>query len=300
MALHAKREANMNRAWILWTLAGAALAAIGSSTDVDSAEDDAPATRKATKIVLLAGRPSHGRDTHAWDADGRLLKHCLDHSPNVPGLRTELHVNGWPKDPATLDDADTIVLLSDGFAAHPFFRSKDRVRTVSRLMARGKGLVCIHYAVAALPPWEDTLTEWIGGIYKRGYSRNPVNTAEVAPASSDHAICRGWKAFTAKDEFYYRIWFRREKRAVPIMTMSLPKSGLQGEVIAWAVERKDGGRGFGFTGGHFHRNWRIEPFRKMVLNAVVWTAKRPVPEGGVQSSVPERSFLQPKPRRKSP
>jgi type 1 glutamine amidotransferase len=65
------------------------------------------------------------------------------------------------------------------------------------------------------------------------------------------------------------------------MTTMLPKKKPQKEVIAWAVERKDGGRGFGFTGGHFHKNWAIEDCRKMILNAIWWTAKVEVPAGGV-------------------
>ena len=55
------------------------------------------------------------------------------------------------------------------------------------------------------------------------------------------------------------------------------------ETMMWAVERKDGGRGFGFTGGHFHDNWGNEPFRKVVLNALVWLAKAEVPADGVAS-----------------
>jgi hypothetical protein len=55
--------------------------------------------------------------------------------------------------------------------------------------------------------------------------------------------------------------------------------------MMWAVERKDGGRGFGFTGGHFHDNWGNDPFRKIVLNALVWLAQAEVPGGGVKSSV---------------
>ena len=27
------------------------------------------------------------------------------------------------------------------------------------------------------------------------------------------------------------------------------------EVLSWAIERPDGGRGYGFTGGHYHHNW---------------------------------------------
>ncbi len=53
--------------------------------------------------------------------------------------------------------------------------------------------------------------------------------------------------------------------------------------MAWATEREDGGRGFGFTGGHFHWNWGDDQFRKLMLNAIVWTAKAEVPETGVPS-----------------
>ena len=51
----------------------------------------------------------------------------------------------------------------------------------------------------------------------------------------------------------------------------------------WAIEREDGGRGLGFTGGHWHRNWAIDDFRRVVLNAMVWTAGMEIPDGGVKS-----------------
>jgi len=55
-------------------------------------------------------------------------------------------------------------------------------------------------------------------------------------------------------------------------------------VVAWAVQRKDGGRGFGTSTGHFFDNWRNDNYRKLILNAVVWSAGLPVPTGGVTSS----------------
>ncbi len=55
--------------------------------------------------------------------------------------------------------------------------------------------------------------------------------------------------------------------------------------VAWAVERPDGGRGFGFTGGHFHKGWGNDDQRKLVLNAILWTAKADVPENGVESKI---------------
>ena len=55
--------------------------------------------------------------------------------------------------------------------------------------------------------------------------------------------------------------------------------------VAWAVDREDGGRGFGFTGGHFHKGWGNDDQRKLVLNAILWTAKAKVPLQGVESRV---------------
>ena len=79
----------------------------------------------------------------------------------------------------------------------------------------------------------------------------------------------------------------------------------RGEIqhVAWAYERPNGGRGFGFTGGHFHRNWGHDDFRTVVLNAIVWCAKAKVPEGGVPSVKPTALELEenqdyPKPEKK--
>ena len=53
---------------------------------------------------------------------------------------------------------------------------------------------------------------------------------------------------------------------------------------------KDGGRGFGFTGGHFHWNWGNDQFRKLMLNAI--TVGRPrrwrCPKGGVSEQAARR------------
>jgi hypothetical protein len=57
------------------------------------------------------------------------------------------------------------------------------------------------------------------------------------------------------------------------------------EHVMWAIDRPDGGRGFGFTGGHGHSEWADENFRKVVLNAIVWIAKGEIPADGIQSKL---------------
>jgi len=68
-----------------------------------------------------------------------------------------------------------------------------------------------------------------------------------------------------------------------------PRAVKRGEpqMVAWACERPDGGRGFGFTGGHYHRNWGNDDFRKLVLNAILWTAKVEVLPGASSARSPK-------------
>jgi hypothetical protein len=64
------------------------------------------------------------------------------------------------------------------------------------------------------------------------------------------------------------------------------------EHVAWAYERPDGGRGFGFTGGHWHWSWASNDFRKLVLNGLVWIAGVEVPPDGVPSKTPSIEELE--------
>jgi putative membrane-bound dehydrogenase-like protein len=56
--------------------------------------------------------------------------------------------------------------------------------------------------------------------------------------------------------------------------------------VMWVFERPGGGRSFGFTGGHVHWNWANDQFRKIVLNAIAWSAGVEVPAEGVASRTP--------------
>jgi hypothetical protein len=59
------------------------------------------------------------------------------------------------------------------------------------------------------------------------------------------------------------------------------------QILAWAFERPDGGRGFAITGAHYQKNWGDANFRKTVLNGLLWIAKAGVPPDGVESTVSE-------------
>ena len=211
------------------------------------------------KIVLIAGKGSHGTGAHAHTEGIKLLKGCLDTATNVKGFTTTAVYGGWRKDQSVLDGAATIVVFSDGFAGHPL-KGPEKMKKVGELMARGTGLIMLHYAVAPVPDKVHTkaFLEWTGGYYEKDYSKNPHNDTTVSPGGK-HPICRGWSAYEARDEFYYQIRFgENDKLVSPIATVMLPKNAPKKETIAWAVQRQDGGRGFGFTGAHFHKNWKTK------------------------------------------
>jgi len=254
------------------------------------------------KIVLIAGNPSHGPGEHEHRAGCLLIQSCLD---KIPGISSIVYSNGWPKEATAFDGVDAILFYADGGNAHPAIQ-QDHLKMVGALMEKGVGIGCIHYAVE-LPSDKGgpEFLQWIGGYFETYRSVNPHWDADFT-AFPLHPITRGVQPFKIRDEWYYHMRFPEGMRDVtPILTAIPPEStrGKPGandshggnpevqkhkgepEHVMWAIQRPDGGRGFGFTGAHFHKNWGNENFRKTVLNAVLWIAKMEVPMEGVQSSI---------------
>lgn len=241
------------------------------------------------KIVLVAGKPSHGPGAHEFNAGVLLLEKMLRQNNVAPVVIK----GGWPEDERVFDGAKAVFFYLDGGERHPFLVGQ-RLATLRGLMEKGVGLGCMHYCVE-IPKERGgaELIEWLGGFYERPYSLNPINDVAVTQAAAKHPISRGWKSFQGKDEWYYKIRFQdNDKRVTPILTTMLPKESPNKETLLWATVRANGGRSFGFTGGHFHANWGIPEFRRMVVNAVLWTAKIEVPKGGAHSEITEQDLTQ--------
>jgi type 1 glutamine amidotransferase len=260
------------------------------------------AVQNKKKIVFIAGHKSHGYGAHEHKAGCMLLAKALNES-GLP-VNAVVVTGGWPKDASILNDAASIVIYADGGGGHPF---NAHLAAIDKLMKKGVGLVCIHYAVE-VPKGKagDAFLDWTGGYFETNWSVNPHWEANYKKLPA-HPICRGVKPFKINDEWYYHMRFRDEMKGVtPILSDLPPKTSLSRpdgthsgnpsvreeiakgipQHMAWARERPDGGRGFGFTGGHAHWNWGNNQFRKLMLNAIVWTAHVEVPENGVPSKTP--------------
>ena len=255
---------------------------------------------KTKRVAMISGTPSHGFGSHEHRAGCILLAEALNNS----GLDIEasVYTGGWPADDSVLDYADAIVIYADGGNRHPFNKHLDRLRQIQN---RGVGLACIHYGVE-VPQGDsgDAFRDWIGGYFETHWSVNPHWTASF-DGLPDHPIAQGVKPFSINDEWYYHMRFVNELAGVtPILSDLPPADSLsrddgphsnnkhvraavldrkETQHVAWANDRIDGGRGFGFTGGHFHWNWGNSDFRKLVLNAIAWTAHAEVPADGIPS-----------------
>ncbi|WP_414703874.1 ThuA domain-containing protein [Pontibacter sp. 13R65] len=250
----------------------------------------------AKKIVLIAGEKSHPPGTHEYIKTVRLIKTMLDHS-NISGLRTEVYLHGWPPNEKTLNDADLIFFLADGRDGELFedvpFMTPERMKVMERQMSRGCGFALLHFATFASYAHGQKVLEWGGGYYDweeptgayRKYSEIKTLEADVHLASPAHPVSRGVMPFRVEEEFYYNMRFREnDTRLTPILEVPAlgGRAGL-GNVVAWAVERSDGGRAFSATLNHFYSNWENTNYRKVLLNGLVWAAGAEVPPTGIET-----------------
>ena len=267
------------------------------------------------KVLLLAGPPSHGPGDHEFNAGVQLLQKCL---AGVPGLKTTVALNGWPANPAALEGLDAIIIYSDGEteAKHPALA---HLAKLGALLGKNTGLGLVHYAVEpATVKGRPEFLRWIGGYFETHRSVNPHWDAAIKSLPS-HPVTRGVKPFTIRDEWYFNLRFVEGMKGVTPLLTAVPTSDTMArkdgphegnataravvasgapQTLAWAFDRADGGRGFGFTGAHNHKNWGDDNFRRLVLNATLWLAGMEVPANGVTSTVSASDLtvnLDPKP-----
>ncbi len=271
-----------------------------------------PATGQGRKkIVFIAGNPSHGPGEHEHRAGCMLLADHLNQS----GLLIDAVVttNGWPSDESIFEGAAAVIIYSDGGTSHP---AMDHLASFKKLASQGVGIGCLHYAVEIPKGDAGTLfLDSIGGYFETDWSVNPHWDGKFKIPK--HPITRGISDFEMRDEWYYHMRFRKGMEGITAILTDLPpaeslsrKDGehsgnshvraavldrKEPQHVMWSYERPGelgGGRAFGFTGGHFHKNWQQDDFRRVVLNAITWTAKVEVPEQGVPSRTPSSLEMQ--------
>ncbi|QRR00978.1 ThuA domain-containing protein [Dyadobacter sandarakinus] len=263
---------------------------------------------KTRQIVFIAGPDSHGKGEHEHNGGCTLLAAALNAYGH--GIHAAVLRNAWPQDTTVLDKADAIVIYADGGGDQLLMK---HAAHIDKLVKKGVGLAVLHFALEVPEGTQGNhMLSWIGGYFEINWSVNPSWVAEFKTLP-DHPVTRGVQPFSIQDEWYYHLRFPTSKSGItpvlaavpPAETLNRPdgthsnNAGVRKDVLedkkpqtlAWAFDRPGRGRGFGFTGGHFHKNWGNDNYRRLVLNAIVWTAGMDVPPAGIPSATPTEDEL---------
>lgn len=251
------------------------------------------AAKDVKKIVLIGDAGTHGPPgNHEFIAGSLILARRIHKA--YPNTWAVVHSSkNWPKD---LAHADVVVVgLNHGGKA-----AQDK--QIEAACARGAGFMALHFGVEVNKGAQgDNYLKWMGGYFECKWSVNPWWTPKFETFPT-HPITRGVKPFSCRDEWYYHMRFVPDMMGVtPILSDIPPVSTVKEQVsdrggnpdvfkavsekqpqhVAWAYDRPDGGRGFGFTGMHAHNNWGVDGFRQTLVNALAWVTKLEIAEGGV-------------------
>lgn len=263
--------------------------AVGLLTECGASLGAEPA---APKRVLLLGQGPDGHPfaSHEYLTGLSIVKKCLD---RVAGLEAAVVEADEPfrAGPELIDRADGVVLyLAEG--AKWVQQDEARLAALERLAARGGALTCLHWGMGCRDAnYIEKYVALFGGCHGGPDRKYAVLTATTEIAAAEHTVMTRVGPVTVEDEFYYRLKFvKAEKGLAPLLRVTIEG---ESQPVSWAWERPDGGRSFGFSGLHFHKNWEHEAYRRLVLQGIVWTTQLKIPAEGLNVNVTENDLRLP-------
>jgi type 1 glutamine amidotransferase len=239
-----------------------------------------------TRILLIGKDRDHAFGTHEYMNDSELLATCLR---QTKGIETTVS-NGWPKKADQLKDVKAIVLYTANGGDVLFNPAQ-----VEDMLKNGVGLTAIHWSTGANEKNGDLWLNALGGWFNTKFSKLNTTTTKLKQVAADHPICRGWKDYDLKDEYYLQLKFLPESK--PVLQVTI---GKQDHTVGWAFERPNakGGRSFGCVLGHFHNNFGEKAFRQALVNGILWTAHVDVPADGAPVNITAKDMELPPDTRK--
>ncbi len=237
---------------------GACAIALGVSAT--PADDEEP--RKPRALIVT------GEDVpaHVWRETTPVTREILDDA----GFDVRVSEDVGILEASTIHEYDVLILN---------FRNNFRVRDISSegrrsLMAyldAGKGVVALHFAVAALQNWPE-YRDVIGRVWvpkKSGHG--PRGPFKATIATTEHPITQGLEDFEIDDELYARL-----EGEAPIEVLVRAHSEWSGadEPLVWTVPRERG-RVACIALGHDARARRSAAFTALLVRTAAWAAVGP-------------------------
>lgn len=234
-------------------------------------------TRKLRVLLLWHSPDGHPKDTHEYELGQKILKRELEKFKAIDAVLVKAD-DPWKEGPELLAKADGVVLFaSEG--AKWVNGSPERLRAFQACAKRGAGLTVLHWGMGTkdakyIQPFVDLFGGCHGGPDRK---YQVVQGDAMVNAGNRHPIQSGLQSFKVRDEFYYKLKMPKDNWS-PLLHVNIDN---QPEVVAWAYHRPGGGRSFGFSGLHFHENWQLPEYRRLVTQGVLWTLAMPIPKDGI-------------------
>ena len=236
------------------------------------------------KILLIGKQPDHPYGSHMYLHTSGMLAKCLEKNGNIQAVVSD----GWPQDPKVLEGVDCIVLYMTPGAE--FILDSPHRQAALQLLDQGVGIVTLHWASSVhMNNLERLGPDWfryMGGTWVSNVGLHTGNSP-LKQLLPEHPVCRGWQEYDLHDEYYLDPAI---KTATPLLQV---RAGDKTVVVGWAYERPDGGRAYATTLGHFYENFQREPFRRMIVNSILWSAKLEVPPAGADVALSEQDLALP-------
>ncbi len=222
--------------------------------------DDTPVRETPLKLLLVAGVKDHGPGEHDYPAWQKVWSRLLTKAP-----RTEV-ATAWEFPlPEEAEAADVMVFYQKGDW------NPQRAALIDTFLARGGGLVIIHYAVngnQAAPDFAQRigLASQTGKI---GFRHGPIDINFRRGA--DHPIARNFDQVAWYDETYWRL--SGDAGSIRLLGSSVE----EGEATPqfWTVQR-GAGRVFVSVPGHYMWTFDDPAFRLLLMRGIAWAGDRNV------------------------
>lgn len=211
-------------------------------------------------LLLVAGAKDHGPGEHdypAWlSAWSELLR-------SAEGITVSTAME-WPTQPQ-IDAADTILFFQKG-SWNP-----ERAAAMDAHLAKGRGLVYIHWAVEAGPE-APAFAQRIGlasNGAKLKFRHGPLDLG--FETGKDHPIGRNFDKVHFHDESYWQM--QGDPAAIRVLASGV-EDGIP-QPLFWTLE-PNGGKVFVSILGHYSWTFDDPLFRILLLRGAAWTASESV------------------------
>jgi len=247
------------------------------------------------QLLILTGKPDgHPAGAHEYAAGAKIMADCLQPCDDLVVTIVKVD-DAWSEGPDLLQKADGVVIYL-GEGAKWVSADARRLDAFGKLAARKAGISAIHWAIGSKPAEPiEAFQKLLGGCHGGPDRRYKELVTTLEATAEKHPITAGLNPLKLKDEFYYQLKFVKSAAGHDIQPLATVQIDGEKYPISWSWERPDGGRSFGFSGLHFHENWRQETYRRLVTQGILWTMGVKIPDGGFKlGDVPDADYVLPK------